>query len=251
MFNPRKQSVPARLALAHTLLALALIGQACEDRGQPLGQSGPEQGQAGMGSEQSAGAGTEALAGEGGAAPQAGSPVVVRGPDDEGKELKPQETVGRESIGDTPVPCDLDSVLATSCRGCHGRTPGMLSPMALMTYEDLMAPSISDPETPVYVLVDRRVHDEAEPMPPLGGGRRLTDMELGHVEGWIADSMPKGAQDCGDTKKVEGPPQITYPEPSEIEDEIDQCYQFYAHQNSISGDTEPFQARNGEVYSAF
>ncbi|MDH5672917.1 MAG: hypothetical protein OEZ06_12255 [Myxococcales bacterium] len=164
---------------------------------------------------------------------------------------------GRVSIGSTPLPCEVDDVLATSCRGCHGADPGLQAPMALLTYEDLMADSVQNPGTPVYQLVGQRVHSETAPMPPINGGRALLETEMSALDAWLSGGRPAGLQDCGNGPTtgvpIEQPENtigsITYEPPSDAE--IDQCYQFYAHQNPVPGDTTPFQARSGEYYSAF
>ena len=172
-------------------------------------------------------------------------------PSGPGPDADPAAPGGRVSLGGTPLPCDVDAVLATSCRGCHGAEPGQQAPMALITHEDMMADSITQPGTPVWELVQLRVHSEEAPMPPVGGGRALLDTEMGALDAWLEGGMPAGDLACGD----DGPPEvpegvsITYEPPTE--DEIDQCYQFYAHANSAPGDTTPFPARSGEYYAAF
>src|SRR5687768_8145979 len=39
----------------------------------------------------------------------------------------------------TGLPCEVDELLAKRCRSCHSNPP--MAPMALVTYEDLAAPS--------------------------------------------------------------------------------------------------------------
>ena len=157
---------------------------------------------------------------------------------------------GRASLGQTPVPCGVDAVLASSCRGCHGRQPGGQAPMSLVSHEDLAAPSISDPDTPVYALLRERVHAMGpRQMPPPGRGRPLTGAELATLDAWIDGGSQPGAENCEASGPVATPSGITYG-PVDPE-EIEACYEFYAHQNSTPGDKEPFVARSGEYYTAF
>src|SRR5689334_22329265 len=72
---------------------------------------------------------------------------------------------GRESLGHTPLPCNVQHVLATSCQGCHAADPGAQAPMALVSFEDLTAPAISDPSLKVYELIERRIHADQNVMP--------------------------------------------------------------------------------------
>jgi hypothetical protein len=186
-------------------------------------------------------------AGAGGAA--GSSAPAGPGPDDEGSAGQ-DALLGRLSMGSTPLPCELDRVLGNSCRGCHAADPGQLAPMALVTHEDLMADAPSRPGTPVWELVSERVHSDATPMPPVGGGRPLVADELAVIDGWMGSGTPPGAEDCNAVvQPQETIGTITY-EPPDPE-EIDTCYPFLAHQNSVPGDTTPFQVRSGEFYTAF
>ncbi len=190
----------------------------------------------------------------------AGSNAVGTDPDapaPDGDDTPMDPGGGRTSLGNTPLPCEVDAVLQTSCRGCHAADPGMQSPMALVTHEDMMADSITQPGTPVWELVQLRVHSEDAPMPPIGGGRRLLDTEMGELDAWLQGGAPAGETACDEMRGVpdvplddDGNPVIDYTPPAA--DEIDQCYQFFAHANPVSGDTTPFPARGGgEYYAAF
>lgn len=167
----------------------------------------------------------------------------------------PDADGGRVSMGDSPLPCEVDKILSTSCRGCHGADPGLLAPMALVTHEDLLAPAPSRPEEPVWQLVRERVHSESAPMPPVGGGRLLLNAELDTLDAWLDGGAVVGDRACpsgggapGTISDGKGIIDYTPPGP----DEIDECVQLFAHQNSSPGDTTPFQARGGgEYYTAF
>lgn len=89
------------------------------------------------------------------------------------------------------LPCDVDAVLEAKCRSCHGGTPS--APMALVTYEDLAAPSKSDPSKSNAVKAIERMKSDAAPMPPVGG--RAGAAEIGAFETWVAAGLPRGT--CG------------------------------------------------------
>ncbi len=89
------------------------------------------------------------------------------------------------------LPCDLVQALAT-CASCHGNPPSGGAPNRLLTYDDLAAPSRSDPTQTVAQLSIVRMKNTKSPMPP-SGIAATTDTAV--VEAWIAAGMPKGT--CG------------------------------------------------------
>jgi hypothetical protein len=97
------------------------------------------------------------------------------------------------STGD--LPCDVDKVLASSCRSCHGATPAYGAPMSLVTYADLTAAAVTDPNKRVYELVEARVHDDAHPMPQPPNAR-LSDGDLAAIDAWVQAGAPKGSASC-------------------------------------------------------
>jgi hypothetical protein len=98
--------------------------------------------------------------------------------------------------GATPLPCDVDAVLASKCRDCHQNPPQFSAPMPLVTWEDLHAPSKSDPSTPVYVGVHARTHDTQRPMPPAPRAP-LDAASLATLDAWYAAGAPVGDGTCG------------------------------------------------------
>jgi hypothetical protein len=89
-----------------------------------------------------------------------------------------------------PLPCDVDAVLAASCRSCHGATPAYGAPMSLVTYGDLTAPSPSDASKKTYQAVAARIHDDAHAMPPTPNAR-LTASAASVLDAWAAAGAPK------------------------------------------------------------
>lgn len=80
----------------------------------------------------------------------------------------PATSVGRASIGNTPLPCEIQQALRLNCQSCHSAQPLAGVPMALVTWEDLQAPSIGNPSMTVAQMVGIRINDTVNPMPPAG-----------------------------------------------------------------------------------
>lgn len=87
------------------------------------------------------------------------------------------------------LPCDVDTLLAQKCRTCHGAKPR--SPMSLLTYEDLVAPSKSDPSKSVAALSLERMKDLEKPMPP-NKSFAATANELAAFDRWLVAGLPAG-----------------------------------------------------------
>lgn len=77
-------------------------------------------------------------------------------------------TQGRASLGSTPLPCEVQEALRLGCQSCHARTPIAGAPMALITWEDMMAQSVTNPNVTVAQLVGLRINstDPQQVMPP-------------------------------------------------------------------------------------
>lgn len=101
--------------------------------------------------------------------------------------------------GPTGLPCDVDALLQENCRGCH--VAGGPSPMPLVTYEDLVAPSKSNPSESVATLSIRRMRSTTSPMPP-GSQDRVASDRIQVLETWVAAGMPRGT--CGESVKKDG-----------------------------------------------
>jgi Copper type II ascorbate-dependent monooxygenase, C-terminal domain len=152
---------------------------------------------------------------------------------------------GRPSLGSTPLPCDLDAVLATSCRSCHSANPGLLAPMALTSREDLMAEAVSDRSRSVYELMLTRVHHDAAPMPP-APSRRLSPAELAVIDAMAEDGPALAAADG-----CVAPTPIIHEGSTLSPADVGTCYPLKAHQQSVAGDLTPHVVEPGEHYSCF
>jgi hypothetical protein len=97
----------------------------------------------------------------------------------------------------TPLPCDVRQELASHCWGCHGETLQYTAPMTLVSLEDFHKPAPSDPSLTVAELVESRIHDEQNPMPP----RPLPSLdsaELVALDAWLdSGAHGSGPPACG------------------------------------------------------
>lgn len=94
----------------------------------------------------------------------------------------------------TGLPCDVADVLAAKCVSCHSNPPTGGAPIAIASYEDLVAKSSVDSTKTVAQRSLERMQDTASPMPP-GGGATADD--IAKIKAWIDGGMTKG--DCAST----------------------------------------------------
>ena len=165
-------------------------------------------------------------------------------------ELHALPSTPRSSLGDTPLPCELQSVLRASCQSCHARTPGAGAPMALITREDFLAAAVTRPERKVYELVLERVHSSSAPMPP-SPQRRLVTQELALFDAQLTADLASGPDSCDDARPLESASagKVAYPAPDPAE--IDRCYPLLAHGVSGTDDQSPFHVPSGESHACF
>lgn len=119
-------------------------------------------------------------------------PVAARSSDG----TEPASTTGAD------LPCDVAKLLSEKCASCHGATLSGGAPNRMLGYDDLAAPSASDPDTSVAKLSVARMKSAQRPMPP---DAPLTDAEVEILARWIDAGMPKGtcsASGAADTPTV-------------------------------------------------
>lgn len=105
----------------------------------------------------------------------------------------------------TGLPCEVADVLAAKCISCHSNPPVGGAPIAIASYEDLVAKSSVDSTKTVAQRSLDRMLDTASPMPPGGGA---TADEIAKLKAWIDGGMTKG--DCASTVDA-GPSPWTAP----------------------------------------
>jgi hypothetical protein len=179
---------------------------------------------------------------------------------------------GRLSTGDTALPCDVNDATRV-CRTCHAQRPLPGVPMALVTYEDFHAQSVTTPSMPVYAMAHSRIDDVANPMPPASAGA-LGPNDKGVIESWLSNGAPQGTDpSCkpiivpmgsggsgggvggggngtgAGTGAGGGGVVVDVPDAAPPVDQ-GTCYKILAHGQGTAGDTTPY-AVQGEQYVAF
>jgi hypothetical protein len=86
------------------------------------------------------------------------------------------------------LPADVDGILKTRCLSCHMNPPIAGVPGALVTYDDLLRPSKSDPNRSMGQLALARVKSPTLPMPPPPASS-LSPTELQAFEAWVTGGM--------------------------------------------------------------
>ncbi len=109
------------------------------------------------------------------------------------------------TTGPSGLPCDVDRILAESCRGCHATPPQFGAPFALSTWDDFQRVSPSDPSKKVFEQVALRIANDANPMPP-APKERLGDADRKALTDWIAAGAPRSTEECG--TQASRPPSI-------------------------------------------
>ncbi len=68
--------------------------------------------------------------------------------------------------GSEGLPCDVSQLLVSQCQSCHSSPPVAPAPMPLVTYANLVAPSLMDPSKTFAEQSLIRMQDKQLPMPP-------------------------------------------------------------------------------------
>lgn len=89
------------------------------------------------------------------------------------------------------VPCDVDTVLRTNCTSCHGSPPAA-APIPLVSRQDLIATSTTDPTKKVIERAVLRMQGTPTPMPP-GPAVTASAADIATLQGWIAAGEPAGS----------------------------------------------------------
>jgi mono/diheme cytochrome c family protein len=108
--------------------------------------------------------------------------------------------VGAGTGADTGLPCDIQQILENYCIACHlaGSAMG-----PLLTYDDLLKPSTSDPHKTMAVRALERMSDPNSPMPPKPAVAPNAD-EIATWKAWIDAQTPKATTTCTDKPPAAG-----------------------------------------------
>jgi hypothetical protein len=90
---------------------------------------------------------------------------------------------------ETPLPCDVDTVLKTVCQQCHTRPPKEGVPISLVTYCDTQRRLTIEPDfvdTPTWIAMGVKLDAGQMPEEPV----TITDAEKKILLDWIAAGAP-------------------------------------------------------------
>ena len=87
------------------------------------------------------------------------------------------------------LPCGVERLLRDRCQQCHGPTTAFGAPMSLVTRDDLLAPSFSDPTVSAAARSLARVTEGGRPMPPPPNAP-TSAAEVAALRAWVEASMP-------------------------------------------------------------
>jgi hypothetical protein len=99
--------------------------------------------------------------------------------------------------GATGVPCDVATVFAEKCTGCHSDPPVNGSMSGLVTFTDLTATAKEDTSKTEIELSVARMQSTTSPMPPASVGNPATASDISTLQNWITAGTPAGSCDAG------------------------------------------------------
>ncbi len=101
---------------------------------------------------------------------------------------------GTDSGGvDEGLPCDIDEILETNCRSCHGAMPSSGAFNSMIKRSDLLADAVTAPGKTVAQAAADRITGVGAQMPPAPGAP-LTSAQIDTWNNWLAAGSPAG--DC-------------------------------------------------------
>jgi hypothetical protein len=133
--------------------------------------------------------------------------------------------------------CGVKQTLDSNCIACHNEQKTAGAPMSLKTYDDLVAPAVSDATKKVYQMVGVRVHDAAKPMPPQ---QKLTTDQLSGIDAWVAAAAPAGSDPTCANAPASAPTTAAETWPTDC----DASYKILSH--GAGGDTQPYTVPAGQ-----
>jgi uncharacterized membrane protein len=90
------------------------------------------------------------------------------------------------------LPCDVQTLLVTSCDSCHGATPSGGAPRSLATYADLTKPDPANTAMTEAQVALQRMQNTASPMPP-SPATAASSAQIATLQSWINSGYPTGS----------------------------------------------------------
>ncbi len=110
--------------------------------------------------------------------------------------------------GASGLPCDVASMLAANCTGCHSDPPATGALTGLVTYADLMKTAIEDPSKNEAQLSLARMQGNPMPYMPPGSAPPAADVTV--LQNWITAGTPMGTCGSGGDGGTPPPPSSVF-----------------------------------------
>jgi hypothetical protein len=140
--------------------------------------------------------------------PPANAPTADATDDTTDDTPLPEDSTAESAPTGRGLPCDVDRVLANSCRSCHGETPAFGAPMPLMRQTDFQAASPTEPTKKIWETTKDRVHraDGTPGRMPQPPNPALSAADLATLDTWFAAGAPASTvTSCGGDSDPIGP----------------------------------------------
>jgi hypothetical protein len=172
--------VTGPLLLGCSLFDSTVTGVPLDPGGAGMGVGGASAGTPSQPASGGNGGGGVVSGGAGGTAGSGGTAVGSGGTTAEG---------GAPSTGAGPL-CDVLALMRAKCQSCHSPPPRLRSvPMALATYDDLVAPAPTDAQMRTIDMSIERMQDTMAPMPPAPADP-ATAADVAVLQAWIDAGSP-------------------------------------------------------------
>ena len=166
------------------------------------------------------------------------------------------------AVDGTPIPCDVQNVVANNCHTCHGATP-VGGAVRLVTYEDFHKPSpfygptkLMDTTKQIYEVAKIRINNGEMPQ-----NKTMAPADLTMLDTWLGAGALAGTaadETCMMTTPIDpgpiGPQDEVYCDRPGGRDPLvaragETCYEFLTHGANGESDTSPFTVGLNESYS--
>ena len=178
--------MPPSPGAAATSAQIAML-QSWINSGYPAGTCGGGGGTGGTSGGGSGGSGGSSQAGSGGGS--GGSSQTGSG--------------GAGGSAGSGLPCNIQTLLANTCDGCHGTTLAAGAPRSLVTYADLTRTDPANTAMTEAQVALQRMQSTVSPMPP-SPAAAATSAQIATLQSWINSGYPAGTCGGGGTGGTSG-----------------------------------------------
>jgi mono/diheme cytochrome c family protein len=147
------------------------------------------------------GGGTGGAAGSGGSGGSGGSSQPGAGGASGGSSQGGSSGAGGSAS--SGLPCDVQTLLVSTCASCHGTTLAGGAPRSLVTYSDLTKPDPANTAMTEAQVALQRMQNTVSPMPPFPAAA-ATSAQIATLQNWINAGYPAGTCGGGGTGGTSG-----------------------------------------------